>query len=323
MKTFLRQQLPLLAAIAVLLAVFGWRVEGFLRTANLLDLTQQIGVNAILAFGMTLVILIGGIDLSVGAVVALVGTVTTWCMVHTTNAGGGTVGLGWPFPLAMLAGFATAGLVGLFHGVAVARTHMPAFIVTLGTMLIARGTAFRFNEARPLALPDTETAFLAIGNGRAFDLIPVPALILLGIYALMAAMLHFAVFGRHLYAIGDNRMAALYSGIPVKRCEILVFVLAGLLAAAAGMIHCSQLYGAEPASGKEFELNAIAAAVVGGASLRGGRGTMTGTLLGAIIIGILDKGLNQAGVHFSLQYITKGAVILAAVWWDARKRAGR
>ncbi len=136
---------------------------------------------------------------------------------------------------------------------------------------------------------------------------------------LAAALLHFTVFGRHLYAIGDNRLAALYSGIRVNRCEVLVYSLAGILTAIAGLIHTSQLYSAEPASGQGFELNAIAAAVVGGASLNGGRGTMTGTLLGAIIIGILDKGLNQAGVHFSLQYVIKGAVILTAVLLDKRK----
>jgi ribose transport system permease protein len=321
MNAFLRQQLVLLVATALLIALFGWRVPNFLTTSNLLDLAQQIGVNSILAFGMTLIILIGGIDLSVGALVALVGTVTTFCMVNTTAPDGSAIGLGWNVLPAMLAGFAVAALFGLFHGVAVSKTQMPAFIVTLGTMLVARGLALRFNEGRPLSLPGSQETFLAIGNGRLFDVIPIPVAILLAVYLLTAAMLHFTVFGRHLYAIGDNRLAALYSGIPVSRCEILVYTLAGVLTATAGMIHSSQLYGAEPASGQGFELNAIAAAVVGGASLKGGRGTMTGTLLGAIIIGILDKGLNQAGVHFSLQYIIKGSVILAAVWWDARKRA--
>ncbi|QIF03236.1 ABC transporter permease [Roseimicrobium sp. ORNL1] len=319
MNAFLRQQFALLVTTAHLIALFGWRVPNFLTSSNLLDLAQQIGVNTILAFGMTLVILIGGIDLSVGALVALVGTVTTFCMVHTTAPDGSVIGLGWSVFPAMLAGFATAALFGLFHGVAVSKTQMPAFIVTLGTMLVARGLALRFNEGRPLSLPGSQETYLFIGNGRIFDAVPMPVVILLAVYLLTAALLHLTVFGRHLYAIGDNRLAALYSGIPVSRCEIIVYILAALLTATAGMIHASQLYGAEPASGQGFELNAIAAAVVGGASLKGGRGTMTGTLLGAIIIGILDKGLNQAGVHFSLQYMIKGGVILAAVWWDARK----
>src|SRR5262249_7409705 len=154
-----------------------------------------------------------------------------------------------------------------------------------------------------MSIPDAETFFLNLGNGRIGGGIPVPVLIMLSCYVLCAATLHFTVFGRHLYAIGDNRMAALYSGIRVGRREVSVYLIASLLTGLAGLIHTSQLYSAEPASGQGFELNAIAAAVVGGASLQGGRGTMTGTLLGAIIIGILDKGLNQAGVHFSYQYI--------------------
>jgi ribose transport system permease protein len=320
MNAFFRQQFVLLVAIAILIALFGAFAPNFLTTSNFLDLAQQIGVNCILAFGMTLVILIGGIDLSVGALVALVGTVTTFCVVSTTASDGSIVGLGWHLLPALLAGYVVAMLFGLFHGVAVSKTQMPAFIVTLGTMQIARGLAFRFNEGRPLNLPDSQETFLFIGNGRLFDAIPMPVVILLVVYLLTAAMLHCTVFGRHLYAIGDNRLAALYSGIPVSRCEIVVYILAGLLTATAGIIHSSQLYGAQPSSGDQFELNAIAAAVVGGASLKGGRGTMTGTLLGAVIIGILNKGLNQAGVHFSLQYIIKGSVILAAVWWDVRKR---
>jgi ribose transport system permease protein len=320
MNSYLRQQLPLLIATGLLLALFGVLVPNFATQDNLIDLAQQISVNAILAFGMTLVILIGGIDLSVGAVVALVGTVTTYCMVSIKISDGEVVGLGLPMPVALLAGTATAAIVGLFHGIAVARTQMPAFIVTLGTMLIARGSALRFNDARPIGLSNAHADFLAIGNGRIFDVIPISVILLLAVYAATALMLHFTVFGRHLYAIGDNRLAAIYSGIPVVRCEILTFVLASSIASVAGMIHASQLYSAEPSSGEGFELDAIAAAVVGGASLKGGRGTMTGTFLGAIIIGILNKGLNQAGVHFSLQFMIKGAVILAAVWWDVRKR---
>lgn len=319
MHPLLRRLLPLLAATAGLLALFRIFVPNFLATENMLDLVQQIGVNTILAFGMTLVILIGGIDLSVGAVLALVGTVTTFCMMHTADADGTATGLGWPPVLAVLAGAGTAAAFGLFHGVAAAKTEMPAFIITLGSMLIARGLALSFNEGRPMGLPARHATFLALGNGRISDVVPVPVVVMLVLYVLMAALLHFTVFGRHLYAIGSNRLAAQYSGIRVEQREVAVYLLAALLTAAAGLIHTSQLYGAEPASGQGFELNAIAAAVVGGASLRGGRGTMTGTLLGAVIIGILDKGLNQAGVHFSLQYVIKGAVILSAVWLDARK----
>jgi ribose transport system permease protein len=309
MKT-LRPFLPLLAAIVLLVAFFAVAVPGgrFLTVGNLLDLTQQISINAILAFGMTLAILIGGIDLSVGAVVALAGTVAVAVLPR----------VGWPG--AALAGIGIAAVLGLVNGTCAARTRMPAFIITLAMMLVARGAALRFNEGRPLPVPESQTVFLALGNARLFGVVPMPALIMLGAFALTTLLLHRTAFGQHLYAIGGNREAARYVGIPLARRETAVYVLCSLLAGLAGLIHASQLYSAEPASGQGFELNAIAAVVVGGTSFTGGVGTLPGTLIGAVIIGILDKGLNQAGVHFSLQYIIKGLVILGAVYLDVRRR---
>jgi len=304
----IRQVFPLLLAIVVLLGLFRIWVPQFLGLENLLDLAQQISVNAILAFGMTLVILIGGIDLSVGAVVALIGTVTVAVLAQRGLA------------LGLLAGFWMAAIFGAINGVCAARTRMPPFIITLATMLVARGVALRFNEGRPLAVPDTERLFLALGNARLFGFLPVPVLLMIVAFAATAVLLHRTRFGQHLYAIGGNREAARFTGIPLARNEVIVYVICSLLAGLAGIIHASQLYSAEPASGQGFELNAIAAVVVGGTSFTGGIGTMRGTLLGAIIIGILDKGLNQAGIHFSLQYIVKGVVVLAAVYLDVRRR---
>lgn len=306
----LRQFLPLLIAVVLLLVFFAVFVPGgrFLTLDNLLDLTQQISINAILAFGMTLAILIGGIDLSVGAVVALAGTVAVSVLPS----------LSWPG--AAVAGVGTAAAFGLVNGICASRTRMPPFIITLATMLVARGLALRFNEGRPLPIPDSQTVFLAFGNARLFGVLPMPAIIMLGAFAITALLLHRTAFGQHLYAIGGNREAARYVGIPLARRETVVYVLCSALAGLAGLIHASQLYSAEPASGQGFELNAIAAVVVGGTSFTGGIGTMGGTLIGAVIIGILDKGLNQAGVHFSLQYIVKGLVILAAVYVDVRRR---
>jgi ribose transport system permease protein len=300
--------LPLLAAVAALLLLFRLRVPQFLASDNLLDLAQQISVNAIIAFGMTLVILIGGIDLSVGALVALVGTVA----VALLPAHGLVV--------ALLAALGVAALFGAVNGVCAARTRMPPFIITLATMLVARGAALRFNEGRPLPVPDTQVLFLQLGNARLFGLVPVPVLITLGAFLATAVLLHRTCFGQHLYAIGGNREAARFTGIRIARNETLVYILGALLAGLAGLIHSSQLYSAEPSSGQGFELNAIAAVVVGGTSFTGGLGRIPGTLLGAVVIGVLDKGLNQAGVHFSLQYILKGLVILAAVYLDVRRR---
>ena len=306
----LRPFLPLLAAIAALLSLFAlWVPQGrFLTAGNLIDLTQQISVNAILAFGMTLVILIGGIDLSVGAVVAFSGVVC----VSLLGAGGLVGGLA--------AALSVATLLGIANGVAVTLTRMPPFIVTLAMMLVARGMALGFNESRPLPVGADQTWFLALGNARLGGWLPFPVVLMVGVFAAGAILLHRTRFGQHLFAIGGNREAARYTGIAIGRHEVTVYALCGLCAGLAGMIQASQLFSAEPASGQGFELNAIAAVVVGGTSFSGGIGSMPGTLLGAVVIGIMDKGLNQAGVHFSLQYIVKGLVILGAVYVDVRRR---
>jgi len=309
-SAFLRHPaLALVGAIILLLGLFAVWVPGgrFLTTENLLDLAQQISVNAIIAFGMTLVILIGGIDLSVGAVVALVGVVTVTFLPH------GLVG-------GLVTGLLTAAAVGLGNGLLAARTRMPPFIITLGMMLIVRGAAFRFNEGRPLPAPSNAQSFFALGTERLGGWLPTPVIFMALVFALTAVLLHRTRFGQHLYAIGGNREAARFTGIGLARNEATVYLLSAGCAGVAGIIQASQLFSGEPSAGQGFELNAIAAVVVGGTSFTGGIGSIPGTLLGAIIIGILDKGLNQAGVHFSLQSIVKGIVILGAVYVDARRR---
>ena len=311
-----RQLVPLLLATAGLLFIFRLWVPNLLTSENLVDLTQQISVNAILAFGMTLVILIGGIDLSVGALLAIVGTTSVYVL---TMHHPGAQHAGWT-SAAILAGLGVACAFGVFNGLCAAKTQMPPFIITLATMLLARGMALRFNEGRPMPIPDAQSVFLSLGNGRLFGVVPVPVAVMIAVFLLVSVLLHFTLFGRHLYGIGGNREAARLSGIPVARATVIVYAICAVLAGLAGIIQTAQLYSAEPASGVGFELNAIAAVVVGGTSFSGGIGTMPGTLIGAVIIGILDKGLNQAGVHFSLQYMVKGLVILGAVYMDVRRR---
>jgi len=314
---------PLLAAVACLLVLFRQGipgvldpVPGFWKMGNLIDLTEQISINAIIAFGMTLTILIGGIDLSVGAVQALAGATT----VAILSAGAPAAQDPLRMAGAVLAGLAVAAAFGAFNGLSAARTKLPPFIITLATMLMARGAALRFNEGQPLPVAVHETAFLYLGTGRLGGVVPVPVAVMAVIFLASAVLLHRTRFGQHLYAIGGNREAARYTGIPLARREVSVYVICSVLAGVAGLIGASQLYSAQPASGNGFELSAIAAAVVGGTSFSGGVGTMWGTLIGAVIIGILDKGLNQAGVHHSFQYIVKGAVILGAVYLDVRRR---
>lgn len=305
-----RPLFPLLFAIIALASLFAiWVPHGhFLTVGNLIDLAQQISVNAILAFGLTLVILIGGVDLSVGAVVAFAGVVGVLLL--------GPGGLGG----SLIAALGVATFLGAANGYAVASLRMPSFIVTLAMMLVARGLALGFNEGRPLPVPGDQSWFLAIGNARIGGWLPFPVVVMMAIFSLMAVLLYLTRFGQHLFAIGGNREAARFTGIAITRHEITVYALCGLCAGIAGIINASQLYSGEPASGLGFELTAIAAVVVGGTSFSGGTGGLLGTLIGAIVIGILDKGLNQAGVHFSLQYIVKGLVILTAVYIDIRRK---
>lgn len=311
-----KRLIPLIGASIALLVLFQVLVPGFLSPENMVDLVQQISVNAIIAFGMTFCILIGGIDLSVGAVLAVVGTTAVFVLGYGDPEGQSL----FRFLLAVGAGLTVAGLFGTFNGVCAAHTKMPPFIITLATMMVARGAALRFNEGRPMSISPEETWFLGLGNARIGGVLPVPVLIMLVILVASAVLLHRTRFGQHLYGIGGNREAARFTGIAVGRAEITVYILCALFTGIAGIIATSQLYSAEPASGAGFELNAIAAAVVGGTSFTGGIGSIPGTFIGAIIIGTLDKGLNQAGVHFSYQYILKGLVIITAVYFDVRRK---
>src|ERR1043165_9646091 len=214
----MRQFLPLVGALVLLQIAFRTVVPNFWSPDNLIDLAQQISVNAILAFGMTLTILIRGIDLSVGALVALVGSASVWTL---TRGGGGFIG-------ALAAGLGVAAFFGLANGVLVAVSRIPAFIVTLATMQIARGLAYRFNNAQPMRIPSIETAYLYIGGGKLLGFIPMPIVIMLAVFIAASYVLHFTTYGRHLYAIGGNREAAHYAGIPLGKREVSVFVLCSL-----------------------------------------------------------------------------------------------
>jgi len=314
--TAARRLIPLVGAFVALMIFFRFLIPGFLNPENMVDLAQQISVNAIIACGMTFCILIGGIDLSVGAVLALVGTAS----VYVLGLGASETQSLVRVAMALGAGSGVALVFGAFNGLCASRTKMPPFIITLATMMIARGLALRFNEGRPIPIAPQESIYLGLGNARIGGVLPVPVLIMVAVVLFSAVLLHRTRFGQHLYGIGGNREAARFTGIAVARTEAAVYMLCAFFTGIAGMIATSQLYSAEPASGAGFELNAIAAAVVGGTSFTGGIGSIPGTFIGAAIIGALDKGLNQAGVHFSFQYILKGLVILSAVYLDVRRK---
>ena len=305
---------PLLVAIAMLLAIFTWQVPGFMRPGNLISLLDQVSINTILGLGITLTILIGGIDLSVGAVLALSGTVAATVLAYGDPHGQNVFLLA----VAVVTAMAVAVAIGAVNGVCAATTRMPPFIITLGTMLIARGIARRFNEAQQIGI-DNE-AFIWLANGRLFGVVPMAVVLMLGVFAFAAVLLHRTRYGQHVYAIGGSREAARFTGLPLAKVEVSVYLISSAFAGLAGLIYASQLRIADPSGGVGYELDAIAAAVIGGVSFSGGVGTMVGTLLGAVVIGILNKGLNQAEVHFSYQDMIKGAVILAAVFIDVRGR---
>jgi len=264
---------------------------------------RQISINAVIALGMTLVLLTGGIDLSVGSVVAASGCSMVILLVN-----------GVPLWIGVLAGLGFGALVGLINGAIISRAGLPPFIVTLAMMTIARGTAYVYTDGRPTIFDDP--AFSFIGNGY-IGPVPVPIVIMLVWFAIISVILNRTKFGRHVYAIGGNREAARFSGIKIQRVVTLVYLLSGFSAGLAGVIQASRLSSGQPISGQGFELYAIAAIVLGGTSLSGGKGRAGGTMIGALVIGVLNNGLNLIQVSFYYQLIVQGLVILGAVYLDA------
>ncbi|WP_414704948.1 ABC transporter permease [Pseudomonas sp.] len=274
--------------------------DNFLTASNLSNVLRQVSIIAIIAVGMTCAILTGGIDLSVGPVMALSGTLTAGLMVA-----------GFPMELAMLAGLAVGALFGAGNGVFVAYARMPPIIVTLATMGIARGLALLYTGGYPISGLPQEFAFL--GRGEVLGL-QVPILVMAVMYVLAYILLHKTPLGRYIYAIGGNEEAARLSGVRVSRYKLLVYTLSGLTAAVAGIVLSSRLMSGQPNAGVGFELDAIAAVVLGGTAIAGGRGAIVGTLVGAMMLGVLNNGLNLMGISPYIQNIIKGAIILLAIY---------
>jgi erythritol transport system permease protein len=309
-----------LIVLAVLLVVFSSLSPAFLTTGNLTILVKHVALTAILAVGMTLVMLSGGIDLSVGSIAGLAGMVA-----------GGLIDRGLVLPragvviylhtwLVIAIGLAVGAVVGSLNGVLVAVIDIAPFIATLGALYVARGAALILSGGATFpnlaGRPDLHNTGLSwIGAGQALG-VPLPIWIMAGIALLGAFLATQTPFGRHLYAVGGNERAAQLSGVRVKRVKFAVYVLSGLCAATVGLIIAAQLGASHPATGETFELNAIAAAVLGGTSLRGGRGTIGGTVVGAFVIGVLADGLVLLGVSEFWQLVIKGLVIVFAVVLD-------
>lgn len=279
----------------------------FLTVNNLMNVLRQVSINALIAFGMTFVILTGGIDLSVGSILALTGAVTA-----------GLLAGGMDPILAMLIGLVLGAILGAINGIIISKGNVAPFIATLATMTIYRGLTLVYTEGRPISGLGDSLSFQMIGKGY-FLGIPVPVVTMVVAFAVLYFILKKTTFGRRVYAVGGNEEASRLSGIKVGRIKIYVYALTGALAALASLILTSRLNSAQPTAGNMFELDAIAAVVLGGTSLTGGRGWIVGTLIGALIIGVLNNGLNLIGVSSFFQQVVKGAVILLAVLIDRKK----
>jgi ribose transport system permease protein len=294
------------------------RGSSFLTPANLLNIANQVAIIAIVAIGMTLVIITGGIDLSVGSLIALSAVLTTLAI---RGLAGGTAASDFGMLACSLAAIGLCGLVGAFSGLMVARFRIPAFIVTLAMMGIASGVAYRISDGESInQVPDR---FIALGGGAGVLGLPNAVLLMVGLYVLAHLVMTRTVFGRHVYAVGGNSEAARLSGVPVGRVLVLVYLLGGALAGLGGVVMASQLKSGAPTYGQMYELHVITAVVVGGTSLAGGEGRMLGTLVGALIIAVIQNGMNLTGIESYTQKIVLGAVILAAVLLDRLKQHER
>ena len=305
-KVYFKDNLGIIIAFCILcvfLAVNPITSNAFLSSKNIFNVLRQISTNLYLACGMTMVIILGGIDLSVGSVIALSGCISA----------GSIVRYNMPLPVALLIGLCVGLLIGMINGTVVAKTTIPAFIVTLATMNIAKGLAYVYTGGSPVRVVTKEWQFLGAGY---IGPVPTPVIILIIVLIITAILMNKTKFGRHMYAVGGNQQAAQFSGINVAKVKFWVHAYSGLMAGLAGIVLASRMYSGQPTAGDSAEMDAIAAVVVGGTSMAGGYGKIGGTIIGALIIGVLNNGLNLLGVNSFWQYVVKGSVILLAVYID-------
>ncbi|MGB5894792.1 MAG: ribose ABC transporter permease [Ignavibacteriaceae bacterium] len=296
------RQFGTLIGLMSLMIIFFLMTPYFLTVSNLLNIAQQTSINAIMAVGMTFVIITAGIDLSVGSIMAFSGVVLA-SVLHADV----------PLPLAILVGLGIGSLCGSANGLLISYGRLPAFISTLGMMSVARGAALLYSDGRPVSGFSSDFRFLATGEILS---IPVPVLIMIAVYVIAHFVLNRTKLGRYTYAIGGNEEAAILSGVNTKFIKTIIYTICGLLSGLAAVLLTARLNSAQPIAGIMYELDAIAAAVIGGTSLMGGEGRIFGTLIGAFIMGVLRNGLNLLGVSSFIQQIIIGSVIIIAVLVD-------
>ena len=304
----LKNCLGILIGLLIMCVALMLMTDKFATMSNFFNVVRQITINIFLACGMTLVILLGGIDLSVGSIIAVSGCISagmiTWMKL--------------PVAVGIAIGLGCGTLIGLVNGIIASRTTIPPFIITLATMNIGRGIARIYTGAKTIAVLDPSYTYFSTGRIAG---IPVQAFMIIIVVAVTSFILNKTKLGRHIYSTGDNEQSARYAGIRVERVRLFVFVFSGFLAAIAGVLSTARTFAATMDMGTSAEMDAIAAVVLGGTSMSGGRGTLFGTVIGAIIIGVLSNGMNLLGINTSWQYVVQGIVILIAVFVDYLKNS--
>ncbi|WP_405096738.1 ABC transporter permease subunit [Oceanobacillus sp. FSL H7-0719] len=311
MKKFIKNNMAILGPLAGLIIfsiILGFINDNFFTLNNMLNLLRQVSVNALIAFGMTFVILTAGIDLSVGSTLALGSALTA-----------GLLTSGMDPMLAVVIGLMIGFALGAINGIVITKGKVAPFIATLATMTIYRGATLVYTDGMPITGLSDSFSFEMIGKGYLFG-IPFPVIIMIVAFFILYFVQRKTVFGRQVYAVGGNEDAARLSGIKTDRVKIWVYSITGMLAVLAGIIITSRLDSAQPTAGTSYELDAIAAVVIGGTSLAGGRGRIAGTLVGALIIGVISNGLNLLNVSSFYQQIVKGGIILVAVLFDRSEK---
>lgn len=303
---WLKRNMGALIALVFMCVLLSVTTESFLVSTNILSTLRNVCVNCLIAFGITCVLISGGIDLSVGSVAAASGVAA----VQLANAG-------FPLLVCVLAALCLGAIVGMINGMVISNTDLPPFIVTLAMQITVRGVSYILTGGQPSQC--TNDNFNRLGSGNLFGL-PIPVLIVVIAMIILFFIMNRTQFGRHVYAVGGNREAAKYAGVNVKWVQIRVFMISGVMAALAGIVLAARLYSGQPNVGEGFERDAIAASVLGGTSMGGGVGTLGGTVIGVLIIGVLNNGMNLLRIDTYWQYVVKGLVILGAVYIDYVKR---
>lgn len=298
----------IIIGLFIICIFLGIMTDSFLTVRNFTNIMRQISINVILACGMTMVIILGGIDLSVGSIIAVSGCLCCGLITNTSVPSYAAI------PISILAGT----MVGVFNGFVVARTTIPPFIVTLAMMNIGRGFARIYTKATTILVDDE--LFTFIGSGTVLGGIPIHIVYMVIVIAVSALILNRTKLGRNIYAVGDNKQAAAYSGINSKKVTMIVFVIMGFFAACAGIVSSARTFSGQFNVGEGAEMDAISAVVLGGTSMSGGIGHLSGTIIGCVVIGVLNNGMNILGIDSSWQYVVKGAVVLLAVFIDYLKK---